>query len=232
MSTNPDLIPDSIKEEESDIPSTSQLYQHVNLFGDLEKKQKSAGNSEGKFEPHPEREAEKKVLEDRENRRWTTYLGQSSVEMQKVKPWYLQNSVEELPDYKRRKIEKRKDEVDPINDLNKFLATKKALEAPQATKKPSTNKVKKRENKSNKKHKKLSMKEEWAKLRQDRQKREEEERKRVEGENKGTETNRRNSYPPPRRNYPGSERNHRYNSGYNVSTLHIERGGAKLRSDY
>jgi len=72
--------------QEQDESDPSPLT-HVNLFAELEVEQSAGGSAAQK--QNPERVREQTDREQRQERRQTMYLGQSSAELLEKKPWYL-----------------------------------------------------------------------------------------------------------------------------------------------
>ncbi|ELR18324.1 uncharacterized protein ACA1_371740 [Acanthamoeba castellanii str. Neff] len=116
------------EQEVAVVAAAEEPLKHVNFFEDLELQQRAEDTR------NPEHEAEKKAQADRDARFYTTYLGQSAAETQKVKPWYYGPPVETpaLPPEKERKQQRFKAEKDPLSAMGVFLQRKKQIESIQA----------------------------------------------------------------------------------------------------
>ncbi|RDD46989.1 Leukocyte receptor cluster member 1 [Trichoplax sp. H2] len=75
-----------------------------------------------------EYEAEKKAEQERLEKKLgiLTYLGQSAIESHNGKPWYCDDTRSKTPEEKAsQRDKKRKNVMDPLNDINKYLKAKK-----------------------------------------------------------------------------------------------------------
>ncbi|XP_078601276.1 leukocyte receptor cluster member 1 homolog [Branchiostoma floridae x Branchiostoma japonicum] len=114
------------------VPATSVGHQgHINFFKDLEEGKKVGGvNKEHEEEKKKEQEQREKDIG------LLTYLGQSAVEAQGSKPWYL-NKTRRDDTVKKEEDEqdnsavssldmKRKNFLDPVHDMNRYLSKKRS----------------------------------------------------------------------------------------------------------
>ncbi|CAH1254081.1 LENG1 [Branchiostoma lanceolatum] len=114
------------------VPATSLDHQgHINFFRDLEEGKKVGGvNKEHEEEKKKEQEQREKDIG------LLTYLGQSAVEAQGSKPWYL-NKTRRDDTLKKEEDEqdnsavssmdmKRKNFLDPVHDMNRYLSKKRS----------------------------------------------------------------------------------------------------------
>ena len=89
---------------------------------------------------NPEHEAEERAKQERLNRQFTTYLGQSSNEYTSKyqtqfvgyeidlpnlenKPWY-EGGTSEVSEAKQQRMERRKNDADPLSTMSKYLSVK------------------------------------------------------------------------------------------------------------
>jgi len=109
----------------SETTTTTEPHKHVNFFEDLERQER------GEDVRNPEYEAEKKAQKEKEERLFTTYLGQGAAETQKVKPWYYgpPESIPSMPPEKERKQARIKAEKDPLAEMTKYISKKKEFDA-------------------------------------------------------------------------------------------------------
>jgi hypothetical protein len=98
---------------------------HFNLFPELEAKENGEVLDLSRTSKHtnPEHEAEERAKQERLNRQFTTYLGQSSSEYTKNKPWY-EGGTSEISEAKQQRMERRKSEADPLSAMNKYMTVK------------------------------------------------------------------------------------------------------------
>ncbi|XP_019634612.1 PREDICTED: leukocyte receptor cluster member 1 homolog [Branchiostoma belcheri] len=116
------------------VPAASLGHQgHINFFKDLEEGKKVGGvNKEHEEEKKKEQEQREKDIG------LLTYLGQSAVEAQGNKPWYL-NKTRRDDTLKKEDDEqdksssvsssldmKRKNFLDPVHDMNRYLSKKRS----------------------------------------------------------------------------------------------------------
>ncbi|XP_066273408.1 leukocyte receptor cluster member 1 homolog [Branchiostoma lanceolatum] len=113
------------------VPATSLDHQgHINFFRDLEEGKKVGGvNKEHEEEKKKEQEQREKDIG------LLTYLGQSAVEAQGSKPWYLNktrrdDTQKEEDEQDKSAVSsmdmKRKNFLDPVHDMNRYLSKKRS----------------------------------------------------------------------------------------------------------
>lgn len=84
--------------------------------------------------PNPEYEKEKKEEQERLDKRFTTYLGQSSIEkmsnnfkfyftniFQEDKPWWAGGEVKQTSGLEKQRQDFSKSKSDPLVEMNKYL---------------------------------------------------------------------------------------------------------------
>jgi len=138
---------DDNEEKELDSGQSSELNssnsKHINLFAELEEaeeREKIMAIASGGTKREVKKEAEKNKEYEEEKKakddRYTVYLGGGS-ESDKTKPWYANSQGNEKAKVvelnttekeKQRKIEKRKESIDPLNEMKQHLSQKKKKE--------------------------------------------------------------------------------------------------------
>eukprot|EP01092_Planopodium_desertum_P002367 TRINITY_DN138360_c0_g1_i1.p1 TRINITY_DN138360_c0_g1~~TRINITY_DN138360_c0_g1_i1.p1 ORF type:complete len:261 (+),score=3.66 TRINITY_DN138360_c0_g1_i1:118-783(+) len=102
----------SLKSRKGEI--VEEKPKHVNFFEEWEKKASI---------PNKEYEEEKKKADNR----YTIYLGMSSAEATKTKPWYAEVSKPKEPTKDERKSAHFKAKADPLMEMNKLLEVKEKI---------------------------------------------------------------------------------------------------------
>ncbi|XP_072013302.1 leukocyte receptor cluster member 1 homolog [Amphiura filiformis] len=103
------------------------LIQNVNFFREAEEGKSTGGvNKEHEEEKKAEQEKYEKSIG------LLTYLGQSAVESQTAKPWYLTTNKKTDPEEEDDKTKdlKRKSRLDPMHSMNKYLNIKRHKDDP------------------------------------------------------------------------------------------------------
>ncbi|XP_031565325.1 leukocyte receptor cluster member 1 homolog [Actinia tenebrosa] len=96
--------------------SISDQQKHINFFEDIEEGLRQGNN--------PEYEAEKKAEQEKQEKAigLLTYLGQSASEKHSDKPWYIKKDHQKkATDNDNSRDMKRKDALDPLNKMKKYL---------------------------------------------------------------------------------------------------------------
>eukprot|EP00002_Diphylleia_rotans_P031236 TRINITY_DN6480_c0_g1_i6.p1 TRINITY_DN6480_c0_g1~~TRINITY_DN6480_c0_g1_i6.p1 ORF type:complete len:246 (+),score=64.77 TRINITY_DN6480_c0_g1_i6:72-809(+) len=75
-----------------------------------------------------EAEAEKQEAKMKEMKKFTSYLGDGSIETSQKKPWYFQHEEKVLSEVEKKKDEKLKKHLDPMEQFTKVLDKKREKE--------------------------------------------------------------------------------------------------------
>lgn len=138
------LIEDD-KTQETALVLADDKAKHINFFAEIEEGLRHGSN--------PEYEAEKRAEQEKRERAigLLTYLGQSARDTQSgVKPWYVK-SHEQRKDptaaSESSREKGKKSSLDPLNDMKKYLETKKSLKDKDRTHKERKHKEKEKDSK-------------------------------------------------------------------------------------
>jgi len=110
----------------SEKPTSTATLRHIDFFSDYESKK---GNKEHEEEKKAEKE------KDEKNIGLLTYLGQTAIDAQKDKPWYLKSKSDTEKDtnedliHRKKKLEfdkRSKASQDPLRDMMRYMGEKKS----------------------------------------------------------------------------------------------------------
>ncbi|KXJ27337.1 leukocyte receptor cluster member 1 homolog [Exaiptasia diaphana] len=150
------------------VPVSDEPPRHINFFQDIEEGLRQGSNAEYEAEKKAEQEKQEKAIG------LLTYLGQSASEKHGEKPWYEKKNEQKKTEQERdARDSKRKEALDPLTTMKKYLTAKEDFEKQKDKKHKKEHKKKKRKHKE-----KTSKKKSIEELRAERLKREQSERTR------------------------------------------------------